>query len=75
MDSRNRNREHAVQQLKKYLKASSHEEAEEYQIAMFANALIYIGDSLATISKSFTEAETISIDDRDSDIVDMPEED
>jgi hypothetical protein len=55
----NRNRAHAVQQLKKYLKIDDAHEADLYLNASFANALIYLGDSLASIAKSLNPEDVI----------------
>ena len=60
---RNRNREHAVQQLKKYMKAPDDEQAEIYLNACFANAMIYLGDSAAILAESFSDAKVASDDD------------
>lgn len=48
----NRNRAHAVQQLKKYLKTEDEFEAEKYYKASIANALIFMGDSFEDIAKA-----------------------
>ena len=54
MEIRNRNREHAVQQLKKYIKSDDEISEKKFLNSCKANVLIYIGDSLAVIAKQFS---------------------